>query len=56
MPHPNKQQCHVVRARYLRKCEQRADELSASAVKVIMQQRSQLSKEELVGVQDNNDK
>jgi hypothetical protein len=54
MLRPKKQQCHLVRARHLRKCEQRVKELAASTVKVIMQQHSQLSKEELVGVQDNN--
>jgi hypothetical protein len=54
MPRPKKQQCHLIRARHLRKSEQRVKELSASAVKVIM--HSQLSKEEPVGVQDNDNK
>jgi hypothetical protein len=55
MPRLKKQQCHLVRARHLRNCKQRVKELSASAVKVIMQQRSQLSKGGLIGAQDNND-
>jgi hypothetical protein len=49
-----KQQCHLVKACRLRKCEQRVEELSASAVKLIMQRHSQLSEEELVGIQDNH--
>jgi hypothetical protein len=53
VPRSKKQQCHLIKARRLRKCEQRVDELSASAVKLIMQRHSQLSEEELVGIQDN---
>jgi hypothetical protein len=55
MPRPKKQQWHLVRARCLRKSGQRVEGLSASAIKVIMQQDSQLSEEELVEVQENTD-
>jgi hypothetical protein len=52
VPHSKKQQRYLVRVRHLRKCAQRVEELSASAVKLIMQWHSQLSEEELIGVQD----
>jgi hypothetical protein len=55
MPRPKKQKPHLARACRLRECEQKVKELSASAVEVIMQRHSQLSEEELVGVQENHD-
>jgi hypothetical protein len=54
MPRSKKQQCHLAKAYRLRKYEQRVEELSASATKLIMQRHSQLSEEELVGIQDNH--
>jgi hypothetical protein len=54
VPRSKKQQCYLAKAHRLRKCEQRVEELSASAVKLIMQRHSQLSEEELVGIQDNH--
>jgi hypothetical protein len=54
MPCPKKQKSHLSRAHRLRECEQNVKELSASVVEVIMQRHSQLSEEELVGVQENH--